>query len=81
MHLKRNAANGRSRAHLPETGLRSRRHHQHHGPGAPDQLERHETPVPRRPDAVKALIQCVRQRIDLHDQLNLSGNTVLVVLM
>ena len=29
---------------FPENGLRSRRQHQHHGPGAPGQLERHENP-------------------------------------
>ncbi len=28
---------------VPKTGLRPRRHHQHHDPGAPGQLERHET--------------------------------------
>jgi hypothetical protein len=31
-----------------KTGLRSRRHHQHHDPGAPDPVERHETPDPVR---------------------------------
>jgi hypothetical protein len=46
---------------FPETGLRSRWHHQHHGPGVPGQLERHEIPDPVRSDAVKALFQCVRQ--------------------
>jgi hypothetical protein len=44
----------------PKTGLRPRRHHQHHAPGAPGQLERHETPDPVRSDAVKPRFQCVR---------------------
>jgi hypothetical protein len=57
-----------------ETGHRPRRHHQHHAPGAPDELERYETPDPLRSDAVEARIQCVRQRTDLHDQLKLTGN-------
>jgi hypothetical protein len=66
-----------------KTGLRSRRHHQHHGPGAPSASERGETGSsafyrsetldPVRPAGV-------RQRTDLHDQLMLTGNTVLVVL-
>jgi len=33
---------------VPETGLRSRRHHQHRSPGAPGQPKRHETPDPVR---------------------------------
>src|SRR5436190_2048842 len=40
--------------HHAAVPLRSHRHHQQHGPDAPDQLERHETPDPLRPDAVKA---------------------------
>jgi hypothetical protein len=43
-----------------KTGLRSRRHHQHHGSPAPDQLERHETPNPVRSNAVEPRFQCVR---------------------
>jgi hypothetical protein len=54
---------------FPETGLRPRRHHQQQAPGALSQLERHETPVPLRSDAVEARIQCVPQRPDLNDQL------------
>jgi len=45
----------------PETGLRSRRHHQHHIPGAPAQLERHETPDPVRSNAVDPGFQCARR--------------------
>ena len=44
-----------------ETGLRTRRHHQHHDPGAPDQPERHETPDPARSDAVNSRFQRVRR--------------------
>ena len=43
-----------------KTGLRSRRHHQHHGSPAPDQLERHETPNPVRSNALEPRFQCVR---------------------
>ena len=46
--------------HVRETGLRTRRHHQHHDPCVPDPAERHETPDPVRSDAVKPRIQCVR---------------------
>ena len=45
-----------------KTGLRSRRHHQHHRPCVPDPVERYETPDPVRSDAVKARFHCVRQR-------------------
>jgi hypothetical protein len=68
-----------------KTGPRTHRHHQHRGPGAPDQFERNETPDPLRPDAVKARFQCVRQGVrqqsDRHDQHRLTGNVVLVALM
>jgi len=37
---------------VPETGLRPHWHRQPHVPGAPGQLERHETPDPARSDAV-----------------------------
>jgi hypothetical protein len=47
--------------HVPETGLRARLHHQHHGSYAPGQLERHETPDPGRSDAVNPGFQYVRQ--------------------
>ena len=46
---------------VPKTGLKSHRHRQQHGPGAPGQLERHETPDPVRPDAVNPRFHCVRQ--------------------
>jgi hypothetical protein len=46
---------------VPGTRTRVTRHHQQHGPGAPDQLERHETLDPVCSDAVKARIQCARQ--------------------
>src|ERR1700757_613714 len=45
----------------PKTGLRSHWHRQPHDPGVPGSLERHETPDPRRSDAVKPGIQCVRR--------------------
>ena len=44
-----------------KTGLRSRRHHQHHGSPAPDQLERHEPPNPVRSNAVEPRFHCVRR--------------------
>src|SRR6476660_2125298 len=62
-HVERNAAcaNGRRPGGTcPKTELRSHWHRQPHGSGAPGPLERHETPDPRRSDAVKARIQCVR---------------------
>jgi hypothetical protein len=46
---------------FPKTGLRSHRHHQHHGSYAPDQFERHETPVPVRSNALEVRFHCVRQ--------------------
>jgi hypothetical protein len=66
---------------FPKTGLRSHRHHQQHDPGEPSQLERHETPDPVRSDAVKTEFHYVRQRTELHDQLKLTGYTVLMVLL
>jgi hypothetical protein len=85
MQLQRDAAQlvgrGGRVAHPRKTGLRAHRHHQHHGPGAPRQLERHETPDPVRSHAVNFRFHGVRQQADLHDQLKLAGNTVLVVLM
>jgi hypothetical protein len=68
-------------APLPETGLRSHRHRQPHGPGAPGLAERHETPAPVRSNAVESRFHCLRQRAELHDQLALTGNMVLMVLM
>jgi hypothetical protein len=47
---------------VPETGLRPRRHHQHHEPGAPGQLERRETPVSVRSNALNVRFHGVRQR-------------------
>jgi hypothetical protein len=64
-----------------KAGLRSRRHHQNHGPYAPGQLERHETPDPVRSNPVDPRFHCVRQQTDLHDQPKLTGTTVLMVLM
>lgn len=64
-----------------KTGLRSHRHHQHHRTGGSEPLERHETPYPARSDAVKARFHDVRQRTDRHDQLTLTGKTVLMMLM
>jgi len=58
---------------LPETGLRSHRHHQQHDPGAPGQLERHDTPDPVRSNAVNVRFQRVRPQTNRHDQLKLSG--------
>jgi hypothetical protein len=52
---------GCGRAARPETGLRTRRHHQHHGSCAPDQVERHETPDPLRSNALDSRFQCVQQ--------------------
>ena len=72
MHLEHNAAwlMGRDRGGtVPETGLRSHRHRQHHGPGTPGQSERDETPVPVRSSALEARFQGVRQRTDLHVKL------------
>jgi hypothetical protein len=54
----------RAARHVPETGLRTRRHHQHHGSYALDQLERHETPDPVRSDAVNSRFHGVRQQAD-----------------
>ena len=64
-----------------KTGLRSHRHHQHHDPCAPGQLDRHETPFPVLSNALEARYHCVRQRAELHGQHKLTGNAVLVVLM
>ena len=47
---------------FPKAGLRPRRHHQHHEPGAPGQLERRETPVSVRSNALNVRVQDVRQR-------------------
>jgi hypothetical protein len=47
---------------FPKTGLRPHRHHQHHGPDAPGQLERNETPDPVRSNALNVRFQDVRQR-------------------
>ena len=44
-----------------KTGLRSRRHHQHHSPRVPDPVERYETPDPPRLSAVKSRFHYVRQ--------------------
>jgi hypothetical protein len=44
-------------------------------------LERNETPDPVRSGAVNPRFHCVRQWIELHDQLKLTENAVLVVLM
>jgi hypothetical protein len=63
---------------VPEIGLRSRRHHQHHGSYAPGPMERHETPDPVRSYAVNSRFHGVRHQADLHDQHQLIGNTVLV---
>jgi hypothetical protein len=54
----------RAARHVPETGLRARPHHQHHGSYALDQPERHETPDPVRPDAVNSRFHGVRQQAD-----------------
>ena len=62
LQLNTGSANGRRPSGTSqETGLRTRRHHQHHDPGAPDQPERHETPDPARSDAVNSRFQHVRQ--------------------
>jgi hypothetical protein len=53
---------------VPETGLRAHRHHQHHSPDAPGQLERHEIPDPVRSHVVKPRFQRVRQQADRHDR-------------
>ena len=53
-------AHDRSRATASETGLRPHRHRQHHGPDAPGQLERHETPDPVRSNAVDVRFHGVR---------------------
>jgi hypothetical protein len=45
---------GRGRPALQRTGLRTRRHHQHHDSGAPGLMDRYETPDPLRSDAMKA---------------------------
>ena len=47
---------------FPKTGLRPCRHRQHHEPGAPGQLERHETPVSVRSNALNIRFQGVRPR-------------------
>src|SRR5262245_43280045 len=45
---------------LPETGLRQRRHHQHHGSLVSDPVERHGTPDPVRSNAVESRFHYVR---------------------
>jgi hypothetical protein len=47
----------------------------------PGPAERHETPDPVRSSAVDPGFHCVREQADLHDQLKLTGTTVLVMLM
>jgi uncharacterized protein len=64
-----------------KTGLRTRRHHQHHGSYALGQLERNETPDPVRSDAVNPRFHCVRQQTDRHDQHELTEHTLLMILM
>jgi hypothetical protein len=44
-------------------------------------LERHETPYPARSDAVKPDSMTSGSGTDRHDQLTLTGKTVLVMLM
>ena len=63
-----------------KTGLRSRRHHQHHGPFVPDPAQEPETPDPVRSDAVDSRFHGVRHQANLHDQHQLLRHTVLVVL-
>jgi hypothetical protein len=68
MHIGRNAADGpRPGGRFPKTELRSHRHHQQHGPGAPGQLERNETPVPVRSNALDVRFQSIRLWADLYD--------------
>jgi hypothetical protein len=53
-------------------------------PAAPQRIARrnaNETPDPVRPDAVDPRFHGVRQQADRHDQLKLTGTTVLMVLM
>jgi len=64
-----------------ETELRTRRHHQHHGLHAPDQVKRHETLDPVRTDAVDPRFHGVGSRPILMINLKLTRHTVLVVLM
>ena len=52
----------RLRRHVQKTGIRTRWHHQHHDPGAPDQPERHETPDPLRSNALDSRFHRVRLR-------------------
>jgi hypothetical protein len=47
----------------------------------PDPVERRETPDPVRSGAVDPRFHCVWEQADLHDQLKLTGTTVLVMLM
>ena len=62
LQLNTGSANGRHPGGTSqETGLRTRRHHQHHDPGAPDQPERHEPPDPVRSNAVNSRFHGVRQ--------------------
>jgi hypothetical protein len=51
-------------APFPKTGPRSHRHRQPHGPGALGQPERHETPDPRRSNAVEPRFHGARQRAE-----------------
>src|SRR6476619_191595 len=63
MQLQHNAVQllgGGRAARFEKPGLRSRRHHQHHGPYVPNPVERHETPDPVRSDALKSRIHGVR---------------------
>jgi hypothetical protein len=79
--ISRSADGPRPDDMFPKAGLTSYWHHQHHAQGAPDQLERHETPDPVRSSAVEPRFHCVRQQTELHDELTLTGHTELVVLM
>jgi hypothetical protein len=60
LQLNAGLANGqRPDGTSQKTGLRTRRHHQHHDPGTPDQPERHETPDPGRFSVVNPRFQHV----------------------
>src|SRR6185312_7189420 len=69
MQLHHNAVQllgGGRAARFEKPGLRSRRHHQHHGPYVPNPVERHETPDPVRSNALKSRIHGVRLCVLTH---------------
>ena len=61
-------ASGRSRAASQKTGLRTHRHHQHHGSHAPDHLNAMKPRIQCVLSAVDSRFHCVRPQTNRHDQ-------------